>query len=120
RECLAAERADGLGRRLRGLLLEVDGDHVGAGPSQRQRRRAADAAGGARDDRDPVAERLTEVGHRYTPGGVRRSGITHFAERPAATRWMLSKPLRNRADQFSQVGPAECGVRVTFGSAESG
>ena len=114
---LAAEAADGVGGRLGGRLLEVDRDDVRAGPRQRQRRRAADAARGAGDDRDPIGERLTEVDHRYTPGGVRSSGITHFAGRPAATRWMLSKPFRKRAAQFSQVGPAECGVRVTFFSA---
>src|SRR6185503_16164324 len=48
------------------------------------------------------------------------SGTTHSGARPAATRWMLSKPLRKRAVQFSAVGPAECGVNVTLGSEKSG
>src|SRR5215471_18029024 len=48
------------------------------------------------------------------------SGMTQRGARPAATRWMLSKPLRKRAVQFSQVGPAECGVRVTLGRLKSG
>src|SRR3989442_15174744 len=50
----------------------------------------------------------------------RSSGITHWGRRPAATRWMLSKPFRNRAVQFSHVGPAEWGVSVTFGRAKRG
>ena len=48
------------------------------------------------------------------------SGMTQRGARPAATRWMLSKPFRKRAVQFSHVGPAECGVRVTLGSEKSG
>ena len=38
------------------------------------------------------------------------SGPTHSGARPAATRSMLSKPLRKREIQFSAVGPA--GARV--------
>ena len=52
--------------------------------------------------------------------GCGELGDHPLGARPAATRWMLSKPLRKRAVQFSQVGPAECGVSVTFGSAKSG
>ena len=33
---------------------------------------------------------------------------------------MLSNAFRNALDQFSQVGPAECGVIVMFSSANSG
>jgi hypothetical protein len=33
---------------------------------------------------------------------------------------MLLKPFLNRAVQFSQVGPAECGVSVALGSVKSG
>jgi len=33
---------------------------------------------------------------------------------------MLSKPLRYAFVQLSHVGPALCGVRVTFGSEKSG
>jgi len=44
-------RADGVGGRLGRRFLEVDGDDVRAGASQRQRRRAADAARGAGDER---------------------------------------------------------------------
>jgi len=48
------------------------------------------------------------------------SETTHSGARPAATRSMLSKPLRKREVQFSAVGPAEWGVKVTFGSEKSG
>ena len=48
------------------------------------------------------------------------SGITQSGRCPAATRWILSKPFRKRAVQFSQVGPAVCGVKVTLGRAKSG
>ena len=48
------------------------------------------------------------------------SKTVHFGARPDATRWMLSKPLRKRAAQFSHVGPAECGVKVTLGSENNG
>src|SRR5712692_2576027 len=48
------------------------------------------------------------------------SGMTHRGRSPLATRWILSKPFRNRAVQFSQVGPAECGVSVTLGSEKMG
>jgi len=40
--------------------------------------------------------------------------------RPASTRWMLSKPLLYAFVQLSHVGPALCGVEVTFGSEKSG
>src|SRR5205823_6774269 len=53
-------------------------------------------------------------------GGSISSGMIHSGLRPAATRWMLSKPLRKRPSQFSHVGPAECGVSVTLGSVNSG
>ena len=33
---------------------------------------------------------------------------------------MLSKPLRYAFVQLSHVGPALCGVRVTFGSEKNG
>jgi len=56
RQRLAPERADAVGGGLGGRLLEVDGDDMGAGVSQRQRRRAADAACGAGDHRDSISE----------------------------------------------------------------
>src|SRR2546428_3228716 len=63
-QALAAERADGVGRRLGGPLLEVDRYDVRAALRQGQRRRAADAARGTGDDRDTIGERLARVGHR--------------------------------------------------------
>src|SRR6266446_125843 len=42
----------------------------------------------------------------------RNSGMTHSGRSPRATRWMLSKELRNAFFQFSQLGPAMCGVRT--------
>src|SRR6267378_469087 len=48
------------------------------------------------------------------------SGITQSGLRPAATRWTLSKALRNAFAQFSHVGPAECGVIVMFSSPKRG
>src|SRR5262249_44527885 len=62
--------------------------------------------------------RLLERESRH--GVQASSAMTQRARRPAATRWMLSKPFRNLAAQFSHVGPAECGVSVTFGSVNSG
>src|SRR5262245_33121526 len=74
--------------------------------------------------RTPDGDGATIVRHSppvlAAPRGQASSGITHRGWPPAATRWMLSNPFRNREVQFSHVGPAEWGVRVTFGSENSG
>ena len=46
--------------------------------------------------------------------------MTQSGRSPRATRCTLSKALRKALNQLSQVGPAVCGVNVTFSSAKSG
>jgi hypothetical protein len=41
--------------------------------------------------------------------------MTHSGFSPRATRSILSNELRNAFFQFSQLGPAICGVRMMFG-----
>src|SRR5215510_7666940 len=50
----------------------------------------------------------------------RSSGITQSGLSPRATRCTLSKAFRKALVQFSHVGPAECGVNVTFSRPKSG
>src|SRR5215813_11487273 len=52
--------------------------------------------------------------------GYRISGITQRGFSPRATRCTLSKALRKAFGQFSHVGPAECGVKVTFSTPKRG
>src|SRR5437660_9397763 len=66
---------------------------------------------------DDVVDRRA-LGRRHTK--LRSSGITHIGLRPAWTRRMLSKALRNALAQFSHVGPAVCGVIVMVSTLSRG
>src|SRR5437879_719761 len=66
---------------------------------------------------DDVVDRRA-LGRRHTK--LRSSGITHIGLRPAWTRRMLSKALRNDLAQYSHVGPAVCGVIVMVSTLSRG
>ncbi len=70
----AGERADIVVERLKPPLGAGGGDHMGAGASQGQGRRPADASCGARDERNAAGEWLqVRAGHKVPLRQVRLS-----------------------------------------------
>src|SRR5947209_6371577 len=61
----------------------------------------------------------------FAPSAVKRSfsyrssGTIQNGFEPRATRWQLSNALRQRFGWLSQVGPAECGLKIAFFSVNS-
>ena len=94
---LAARLGDHLDRALGKAAVAIDDDDLGPGLREQDGGRAtvADAVtrgAAAGDDRDLAREPplVRNVDHASP-------ATTHRGARPAATRWMLSKPLRKRA-----------------------
>src|SRR5438067_664242 len=88
--------------------------------SQRTRRSATDAKAAEPLRRRRLPPRILCVLRvKAFPFSYRSSGTIQNGFEPRATRWQLSKALRQRFGWLSQVGPAECGLKIAFFSVNS-